>query len=41
MGEKEFNEIKSTIENAQKSGTLGINDTTPPVSWEVYGYGYF
>ena len=28
MGEKEFNEIKSTIENAQKSGTLGINDTT-------------
>jgi len=28
MGEKEFNEIKSTIENAQKSGTLGIHDTT-------------
>jgi len=28
MSEKEFNEIKSTIENAQKSGTLNVNDTT-------------
>ena len=28
MGEKELNEIKSTIEKAQKSGSIGKNDTT-------------